>query len=63
MADEVVAALDASATRAALTRAEYLGRVLAEQQGPALTRLQLARFAERTADLADPEVMGAAWRR
>ena len=60
--DEVVAALDANARRAGLTRAEFLRRVLADQQGPAVTREQLNRFAERTADLGDPEVMAAAWR-
>jgi Ribbon-helix-helix protein, copG family len=60
--DEVVAALDANAQRAGVTRAEYLRRVLAEQQGPALTREHLNRFAERTADLGVPEVMAAAWR-
>jgi hypothetical protein len=59
--DEVVAAVDANAQRAGLTRAEYLRRVLADQQGPAMTREQLNRFAERTADLGDPEVMAAAW--
>lgn len=60
--DDVVAALDANAKSAGQTRAEYLRRLLAEQQGPALTREQLTRFTERTADLADPEVMAAAWR-
>ena len=60
--DEVVAVLDANAQRAGVTRAEYLRRVLAEQQGRALTREQLDRFAERTADLDNPEVMAAAWR-
>ena len=60
--DEVVAALDTNARRAGLTRAEFLRRVLADQQGPAVTREQLNRFAERTADLADPKVMAAAWR-
>lgn len=60
--DDVVAALDANAQRAGLTRAEYLRRVLADQQAPPLTRAQLDRFAERTADLGDPEVMAAAWR-
>jgi hypothetical protein len=59
--DDVVAAVDANAKRAGLTRAEYLRRVLADQQGPAMTREQLTRFAERTADLGDPEVMAAAW--
>lgn len=60
--DEVVAVLDANAQRAGVTRAEYLRRVLAEQLGRALTREQLDRFAERTADLGNPEVMAAAWR-
>ncbi|MFN3217356.1 MAG: FitA-like ribbon-helix-helix domain-containing protein [Acidimicrobiales bacterium] len=60
--DDVVAALDANAQRAGLTRAEYLRRVLAEQQGPAVMRSHLSRFAERTADLDDPGVMAAAWR-
>ena len=60
--DEVVAALDANARRAGLTRAEFLRRVLADQQGPTVTREQLNRFAQRTADLGDPEVMAAAWR-
>jgi hypothetical protein len=60
--DEVVAALDANARRAGQTRAEYLRRLLADQQGPALTRDQLSRFARRTTDLGDPEVMAAAWR-
>lgn len=60
--DDVVAALDANAQRSGQTRAEYLRRLLADQQGPPLTREQLKRFAERTADLADPDVMAAAWR-
>jgi hypothetical protein len=60
--DEVVAAVDANAQRSGQTRAEYLRRLLADQQRPALTREQLNRFAERTADLGNPEVMAAAWR-
>jgi hypothetical protein len=60
--DAVVEALDANALRAGLTRAEYLRRVLAEQQERPITREHLHRFAERTADLGDPEVMAAAWR-
>ncbi len=60
--DDVVAALDTNAKFAGQTRAEYLRRLLADQQGPALTREQLNRFAERTADLANAEVMTAAWR-
>jgi hypothetical protein len=60
--DEVVASLDANAQRLGLTRAEYLRRVLAAQEGPAITRDHLKRFAERTADLGDADVMAAAWR-
>lgn len=60
--DDIVAALDTNAKRAGQTRAEYLRRLLADQQQPALTRQQLNRFAERTTDLANPEVMAAAWR-
>jgi hypothetical protein len=60
--DDVVAAIDNNARRAGLTRAEYLRRLFAQQQGPAITREQLQRFAKRTADLDDPEVMADAWR-
>jgi hypothetical protein len=60
--DDVIAALDANAHRAGVTRAEYLRRVLAELQGPAVTRDHLDRFAQRTTDLGDPDVMAAAWR-
>ena len=60
--DEVVATLDANARRAGLTRAEYLRRVLADQQGRAVTRQDLNRFAKLTIDLGDPEVTAAAWR-
>lgn len=60
--DEVVEALDANAKRIGLTRAEYLRRVLADQQRPEITRDDVTRFARRTADLSDPEVMAAAWR-
>ena len=60
--DDVIAAVDANAQRAGVTRSEFLRRVLAEQQGPAVSRDHLDRLAERTADLGDPEVMAAAWR-
>jgi hypothetical protein len=60
--DEVVASLDAKAKSNGLTRAEYLRRLLADQQEPTLTREQLDCFATRTADLSNPEVMAAAWR-
>jgi hypothetical protein len=60
--DEVVASLDAKAKSNGVTRAEYLRRLLADQQEPVLTREQLDRFAQRTADLSNPDVMAAAWR-
>lgn len=60
--DEVVASLDAKARSNGQTRAEFLRRLLADQQEPALTRELLNRFAERTADLSNPDVMAAAWR-
>ena len=60
--DDVIASLDANAQRAGLTRAEYLRRVLADQQGRVVTREDLNHFSERTADLGDPDVMAAAWR-
>ena len=60
--DDIVAALDANAQRAGQTRAEYLRRLLADQQPPALTRELLSRFAERTIDLGNPDVMASAWR-
>jgi Ribbon-helix-helix protein, copG family len=60
--DEVVAALDANAKRNGQTRAEYLRRLLADQEGPVVTREQLNRFVERTADLGNPELMAAARR-
>jgi hypothetical protein len=60
--DEVVASLDAKAKSNGVTRAEYLRRLLADQQEPTLTPEQLDRFATRTADLSNPEVIAAAWR-
>jgi Ribbon-helix-helix protein, copG family len=60
--DEVVASLDAKARSNGQTRAEFLRRLLADQQEPALTREQLNRFVERTTDLGNPDVMAAAWR-
>ncbi len=60
--DDVVAALDVSAKRVGLTRAEYLRRLLASQRGPAITSKEMDRFAQRTADLSDPKVMAEAWR-
>ena len=62
--DDVVAAIDASAHRAGLSRTEYLRRALArERMGDASTVdvRSLEILAERFRDLEDPEVMGSAW--
>ncbi len=62
--DDVVAALDARASRLGLSRSEYLRRRLAQE---ALTSPQpvtvghLIAFADTFADLADVEVMKGAW--
>jgi plasmid stability protein len=62
--DDVVAALDARASRLGLSRSEYLRRRLAQEAetGPqAVTGEHLAAFAETFTDLADAEVMKSAW--
>lgn len=62
--ENVVAALDARASRLGLSRSEYLRRRLAQE---VLTHTQpvtvehLTEFAEAFADLADAEVMKGAW--
>ena len=63
--DDVIAALDAHAGRLGLSRSEYVRRRLAQDaavQGSAVTQGDLARFADRFGDLADPDVMSQAWR-
>src|SRR6476659_6686508 len=63
--DEVIAAVDARASRLGLSRSEYVRRRLAQDAasaGLAVTTQDLARFAEVFADLGDPEVMWQAWR-
>ncbi len=62
--DEVIAAVDARASRLGLSRSEYVRRRLAQDAatgGAAVTPSDLARFAETFADLADPGVMSRAW--
>ena len=62
--DEVVAAVDARASRLGLSRSEYVRRRLAQDAasgGIAVTTPDLARFAERFTDLSDPDVMSRAW--
>lgn len=62
--DDVVAALDARASRLGLSRSEYLRRRLAQEATTSTQRVtaeRLATFADTFADLTDPEVMKGAW--
>jgi len=62
--DEVLAALDAHAARLGLSRSEYLRRRLAQDaaQVPGTVSVDdLTQFATVFEDLADPDVMSAAW--
>lgn len=62
--DDVVAAIDAKAQRAGLSRTEYLRRALARDRhsdGTEVTVASLHLFAQRFSDLDDPEIMGRAW--
>jgi plasmid stability protein len=62
--DDVVAAIDARASRLGLSRSEYVRRRLAQDAataGTVVTSRDLARFAELFADLGDPDVMSRAW--
>jgi plasmid stability protein len=62
--DDVVAAVDARASRLGLSRSEYVRRRLAQDAaaGPSVTTQDLARFADVFADLDDADVMSQAWR-
>jgi hypothetical protein len=63
--DDVVAAIDAKALRAGLSRTEYLRRALSRERGGDsgdVTVEDLARFADTFADLDDTNVIGQAWR-
>jgi hypothetical protein len=63
--DDVVAAIDAKAQRAGLSRTEYLRRALSRERTAASTDVtvdDLTRFGQTFADLADAEVMSQAWR-
>ncbi len=64
--DDVVAAIDAKAQRAGLSRSEYLRRTLSRERSEnsgSVTADDLSRFAQTFTDLDDPGVMGQAWRR
>jgi len=63
--DDVVAGVDARASRLGLSRSEYVRRRLAQDAATTATPVSvqdLARFAEVFGDLEDPEVMSQAWR-
>lgn len=63
--DDVLAAIDAKAQRAGLSRTEYLRRTLARERSDTLldvTTDDLAAFADTFADLSDDTVMDDAWR-
>lgn len=62
--DDVLAAIDARANRAGLSRTEYLRRTLAREKVGTLgdvTVDDLARFSESFADLGDVDAMDDAW--
>lgn len=63
--DDVLAAIDAKAQRAGLSRTEYLRRTLARERSESLldvTTDDLRVFAETFVDLGDDTVMRGAWR-
>lgn len=63
--DDVVAAIDARASRLGLSRSEYVRRRLAQDAasaGAVVRTEDLARFSEVFGDLGDPDVMSQAWR-
>jgi hypothetical protein len=62
--DEVVAGVDARASRLGISRSEYIRRRLAQDvaAGQAVTANDLARFADMFGDLSDPDLMSQAWR-
>jgi hypothetical protein len=62
--DEVLAAIDANARRAGLSRTEYIRRALSREGiagDPAVRVEDLRDFARTYADLGDPDVMRTAW--
>lgn len=63
--DDVLSAIDARAARLGLSRTQYLRRRLAQDaaaDSASVTADDLRAFARSFADLADDEVMSAAWR-
>jgi hypothetical protein len=63
--DDVVAAVDARASRMGLSRSEYVRRRLAQDAATSVAAVSvqdLTQFADLFGDLDDPEVMSQAWR-
>lgn len=63
--DDVLAGVDARASKLGLSRVEYIRRRLAADAATTtkpVSVAQLRTLATKIADLADPEVMDAAWR-
>lgn len=63
--DGVLAGVDAHAARLGISRVEYIRRRLASDAATATAPVSvddLRAFADRFADLADDDVMDAAWR-
>lgn len=64
LSDDAVAAIEANARRAGLSRAEYLRRTLERERRVSageVTVESLARLGETFADLGDADVMRVAW--
>lgn len=62
--EAVLAAVDAHASQLGLSRVEYIRRRLAADaatSGASVSVADLREFADKVADLADPQVMGSAW--
>lgn len=62
--DDLLAAIDAKARRAGLSRAEYIRRALSRERGDTTADVSvedLVVFADTFADLADADVMRRAW--
>ncbi len=62
--EEVLAGVDAHASRLGLSRVEYIRRRLAADaatSGEPVSAADLRTFADLAGDLSDPQVMGMAW--
>ena len=63
--EAVLAEVDAHAARLGISRVEYIRRRLAADAATstaAVSTQDLRKFADKFADLTDPEVMDSAWR-